>query len=150
MRKLLSVALTAVLVATIFGADAGAAKPRKRTRVAKGSYVAPATAIGFCSQQEGIGCMTFPSGPKEKYVTAVVKDAHGQPVAISIQADTDGDSFSDKTYGTFCGKTAKPIKIDPGASLIFWVSTPASIAGTRCVPGEGTQGKITVKFSNLR
>jgi hypothetical protein len=149
MRKLLSVALTAVLVAGVLGADAGAAKPRKRTRVAKGSYDAPATAIGFCSQQDGIGCMTIPSGPKEKYLSAVVKDSHGQPVAISIQADTDGDSISDKTYGNFCGKTAKPIKIDPGASLIFWVSTPATIVGTRCVPGEGTQGTLTVKFSNL-
>jgi hypothetical protein len=150
MRKMIALGLIAGLLLAMGGVDATAAnRKKKKVRTAQGTYSAPATVVGNCTQFDGIGCMTIVSGTGERYITASVKDAHGQPVAISVQADTDGDMFTDKTYGNFCGKTAKPIKIDPGASLVFWVSTPTTIVATKCAPGEGTQGTLRVKFSNL-
>ncbi len=76
-------------------------------------------------------------------------DDHGQPVAISVAADTDGDSITDTTYGVFCGKTDKPIKIAGGMEIIFWVGRARDAAATTCVPGIATQGTLDVTFSNL-
>lgn len=124
-------------------------KPKKVERKAEGTYAAPATVVGNCTQTDGIGCMTIPSGPKEQYVTGKVTDEHGQPVVISVEADLDGDSTTETDYGVFCGETEEPIKIDPGAEIIFWVGRADVAALNGCAPGIGTQGTLEVTFSNL-
>jgi hypothetical protein len=152
MKKSVVLLLILGLVASFAVAPAQAKKKKKVTREATGSYQAPATVVGLCSQTDGVGCMTIQSGGSEQYLTASATDATGQPVFISVQADLDGDAQSDVTYGTFCGETTEPIKFDKGAALIFWVG-PTSGIPTRvtsgCVPGQGTQGTLDVTLSNL-
>jgi hypothetical protein len=153
MKKTFSVVLMIALVAGAFAAAPAEAKKKKRVeRVAQGTYQAPATVVGNCTQTDGIGCMTIQSGGSEQYLTASATDATGQPVFISVQADLDGDMQSDTNYGTFCGETTEPIKFDKGAALIFWVGPATGIparATSGCVPGQGTQGTVDVTFSNL-
>lgn len=170
MKKVVSVALVVGLIfaAMMVPAEAGKKKkrkpapapsPTKVTRVVTGNYIAPALGVGLCTQEDGVGCMEIPSGAEEAYLTAKVADSTGQPVFISIQADTDGDNISDTKYGFFCGETTEPIKFDPGVSLIFWVSPGAGASSgaaniqdrvaAGCLPGEGTQGTIEITFSNL-
>ena len=155
MRKVITVALSAVLVLGVFGAPAAEAGKKKKKRVereAQGTYAAPATIVGNCTQTDGIGCMTIATGGSEAYLTAKVTDATGQPVLIQVSADLDGDMRSETTYGTFCGETEEPIAIDPGAEIIFWVSPITATAGRAtegCVPGQGTEGTLDVTFSNL-
>jgi hypothetical protein len=154
MKRLLVLLLLVGLVAgSITTAEAAKKKKKKKknakvTRSAVGTYSAPATAVGNCTQTDGVGCMTIASGPKEKYLTAEVTDQTGQPVVIEVSADLDGDIQTETTYGTFCGKTSEPIKIDPGAAIVFWVGRADTAALAGCVPGVGTQGTLNVKFSN--
>ena len=153
MKKLLSLTVLAgLLVSSVALPAVAGRKPRKVTRAAQGTYQAPATVVGNCTQTDGIGCMTIATGPKESYVSGKVTDAHGQPVLINVSADLDGDTTTETDYGSFCGETTEPIKFDKGVALIFWVgpvvSTPARVTGG-CVPGQGTQGTLDVTFSNL-
>ena len=155
MKKTLSVVLMGLLVAGAFAATPAQAKkkkPKKVTRVAQGTYAAPATVVGNCTQTDGVGCMTIPAGPNERYLTASVTDQSGQPVLVSIDADLDGDMQTETSYGVFCGETAEPIEIEPGVALVFWIA-PATEIPTRategCVPGQGTSGTLDVTFSNL-
>lgn len=140
----------------MFGAisTAEAAKKKKKTkkvtREVEGSYDAPALVIaGGCAQTGAIGCVSIATGPTEAYITeATVTDAHGQPVFVSIQSDSNGDNQDDTVYGSFCGELTEPISIDPGAELHFWVGGPdPGWAG--CPPAEGTSGTITATLSNL-
>ena len=160
MKKTLSVIVLIGLLVGSFAMPADARKKKKKKkapaavvkveRQAQGTYAAPATVVGNCTQTDGVGCMTIATAPEEQYVTGKVTDSHGQPVVISVQADLDGDAQSDVVYGVFCGETAEPIKIDPGVSIIFWVSPPtAFVAAAGCTPGIGTQGTLDVTFSNL-
>ena len=153
MKKSFSVVLMMVLVAGAFAAAPADAKKKKRVeRSAQGTYAAPATVVGNCTQTDGIGCMTIPTGGSEQYLTANVTDATGQPVYVTVQADLDGDMTSETTYGAFCGETTEPIKFDKGAALIFWVGPVSQIPGRAtagCVPGQGTEGTVDVTFSNL-
>jgi hypothetical protein len=155
MKRSLAVLLVLGLAASFAVAPAQAKKKKKPVRVertAQGTYAAPATVIGNCTQVDGVGCMTIVTGGSEQYLTASATDATGQPVFISVQADLDGDMQSDTNYGTFCGETAEPIKFDKGASLIFWVGPATGIpdrATSGCVPGQGTQGTLDVTFSNM-
>ncbi len=140
----------------IFGmvatAEAGKKKKKKVVKIereAQGTYAAPATLVGNCTQTDGVGCMTIAAGPEELFLTAKVTDAHGQPVSISVEADLDGDSTTETTYGSFCGETTEPIQIDPGASVIFWVGRADVAVVDGCAPGTATQGTLDVVFSNM-
>lgn len=156
MKKTFSVVLMMALVAGAFAASPADAKKKKKVvrveRTAQGTYAAPATVVGNCTQTDGVGCMTIPTGGSEQYLTATATDATGQPVYVTVQADLDGDATSETTYGAFCGETTEPIKFDQGAALIFWVGPATGIparATSGCVPGQGTEGTLDVTFSNL-
>lgn len=146
---LLALGLVFGAVATAEAGKKKKKKPKKVEREAQGTYAAPATIVGNCTQKDGIGCMTIATGPEELYLTAKVTDAHGQPVSISVEADLDGDMQTETTYGSFCGETAEPIQIDPGASIIFWVGRADVVLLDRCTPGVATQGTLDVVFSNM-
>jgi len=155
MKKMISVALAIGLLAGAYAMPAEAGKKKKKrkpvkvTREAQGTYAAPATAVGNCTQTDGVGCMTIPAGSEEKFLTAKVTDATGQPVLVSVAADLDGDMQTETNYGTFCGETEEAIAIDPGAQVIFWVSSVTNTPDRAgCAPGQGTQGTLDVVFSN--
>jgi len=155
MRKTIAVALALGLLAGALVAPAEAGKkkkkrkPKKVEREAQGTYAAPATVVGNCTQTDGIGCIGILSGPKEKYITATITDAHGQPVAVTVDGQTDEDINTDVTYGSFCGETEEPIQIDPAVQLVFWIGRADDAATQGCAPGIGTQGTLDVVFSNL-
>ena len=156
MKKTIAVALALGLLVGALVAPAEAGKKKKKRkkpvrveRQVQGTYAAPATVVGNCTQTDGIGCMTITNGPGEKYLTASVTDEHGQPVAISVAADLDGDIQTETTYGAFCGETEEPIEVDEGVDLVFWVGRAADAIALACAPGIGTQGTLDVTFSNL-
>ena len=153
MKKSVAFLLILGLVASFAAVPAQAKKKPKRVeRQAQGTYVAPATVVGNCTQTDGVGCMTIQTGGSEQFLTAKVTDATGQPVFVTVQADLDGDIQAETFYGSFCGETAEPIQFDPGAALIFWVGPASRIpdrATSGCVPGQGTQGTLDVTLSNM-
>lgn len=152
MKKSIAVALSLGLLvgALVAPAEAGKRKPKKVTRKVEGSYdLPPLVLVGTCSQTGAIGCVTFLTGPTEKFVTASVTDQHGQPVAVSISANTDGEVGDDESYGDFCGETEEPIAVPPSTELHFWVGAATDIGLSGCVPGAATSGKVTATFSNL-
>lgn len=153
-RSVIVVLVLGLIAGGMLAAPAEAKKRKKKRvvkveRVAQGNYIAPATIVGNCTQADGIGCMTIAAGSNERYLTAKVTDQHGQPVAISIEADLDGDMQTETSYGAFCGETTEPITIEPGVSLVFWVGRPDIVATTACAPGFASQGTLDVTFSNL-
>lgn len=155
MKKLIAIALSVGLLAGAYAMPAEAGKRKKKkvvkvTREAQGTYSAPATVVGNCTQTDGVGCMTIPAGAEEVFLTAKVTDASGQPVLVSVDADLDGDMQSETNYGSFCGETEEPIAIDPGAQIIFWVSAVTDAPNRAgCAPGQGTSGTLDVTFSNM-
>lgn len=153
MRKGFAFALLVGLIAASFVAPAEAAKkkPKKVERTVTGSYDAPATVVGVCSQDDAIGCVRIPSGATETYITkAKVTDAHGQNVVVGVAADLDGSGNTETYYGYFCGELAEPIQIDGGAEITFWIGSPLHFVNVPgCAPGIGTEGSIEVTYSNM-
>lgn len=152
MKRLIALGLVmGLMFGAVTTAEAGKRKkkPVKTTREAQGTYAAPATIVGNCTQTDGVGCMTIPAGPGEVFLTATATDAHGQPVSIQVSADLDGDAQTETTYGSFCGETTEPIAIDAGASVIFWVGRADVAVLDGCAPGIATQGTLDVVFSNM-
>ena len=158
MKKTITVVLTIGLVAASLAMPAEAAKKKKKKaakpvkveRQAQGTYQAPATVVGNCTQTDGIGCMTIATGSGETFITAAkITDSTGQPVVVSVAADLDGDIQTETQYGTFCGELTEPLQIDPGASIVFWVGRAVDAATTGCAPGVGTSGTLDVTFSNM-
>ena len=154
MRKAITVLLVLGLLAGALAMPAEAKKKKKKkvtkvTREAQGTYIAPATVVGNCTQTDGVGCMTIQSGATEQYLTATATDAHGQPVSIAVDADLDGDGTTETSYGSFCGTTAEAIQFDPGAAIVFWVGRPDVAVVDGCAPGIATQGTLDVTFSNM-
>lgn len=154
MRKPLVLLLVlGLMFGSIATAEAGKKKrkPKKVTRTVEGSYDAPALiVVGTCSQTGAIGCVSIVTGPKEKFLEVEVTDQHGQPVYVSIGADTDGNNQDDTDYGHFCGKTDGPIPVDPGVELHLWVGFTIDPNFAGCVPGFATSGTLTAKLSNRK
>ena len=150
MRRTLTVALIIGLIAGSLVAPAEAGK-RKRTRKVQGSYDAPTLVVaGSCTQTGAIGCVAIATGATERFLRARVTDQHGQPVYVSVQANLEGgDNQDDTSYGSFCGKTKKPIPVDPGVELHLWVGFSPDPGFVGCVPGIATTGTITARLSNL-
>lgn len=151
MKRTLAIALALGLLAgaMVVPAEAGKRKPKKVERTVEGSYdLPPLVLVGTCAQTGAIGCVSLMSGAKERFVTAKITDAHGQPVGVSISADLDGQFGDDESYGAFCGETEEPIAVPPGTELHFWVGAATDI-GPDCVPGAATNGTISATFSNL-
>ena len=153
MKKSLVVLLIMGLVASLaIAAPAQAKKKAKKvTRAVQGTYQAPTLiVVGTCTSTDAVGCVTLPTGSNETYITsAKVTDQTGQPVYVSIQADTDGDSQDDATFGSFCGELTEPIQIDPGVQVHFWVGVTADPGIAGCVPAVATTGTVDVTFSNM-
>jgi hypothetical protein len=147
-RALVLMIVLGLVLGSVAVADAKK-KPKRTTRTAEGAYDAPPLVVaGTCAQTGAVGCVLFATGADESYVTAKVTDQHGLPVLVQVSANTDGNTGDDVTFGSFCGETTEPIKIDPGVELHFWVGA-ASTAIRGCPPGIATSGTVSATFSNL-
>ncbi|MGH2757405.1 MAG: hypothetical protein ACRDI3_06420 [Actinomycetota bacterium] len=151
-RTLVLMLVMTLCVGTFASAEAKKKKKPKRVeRTVEGSYDAPPLVIaGTCAQSGAIGCVSIATGPGELYITkAKITDSHGQPVVVSVSANTDGEIGDDVSYGTFCGELEEPIQFDPGVELHLWVGVIEDAVTQACAPGLATSGSITVTLSNL-
>ncbi len=130
-------------------ATAGAKKGKKRARVERtveGSYGAYPAPVTGCNEPLGSwACLVVKPRLSERFFTAKVKDAHGQPVFVEVWNGDDG------VIARFCGETTKPIAFDPYDSLEFHVALenwPPSF-GPNCLANRvKTTGTISVTLSN--
>lgn len=138
-------------------ATAEAKRPQKRIeRTVKGSYstqFVPFSGLvtSPCANAGAIGCVTVETSAVERFLTATVTDAHGQPVLVSVSS-WDPYTETHTEHGSFCGKTEKPMSFPRGIELYFSPGYWDPFLPTQwadCPPGFGTTGTISVTLSNL-
>ena len=147
MRKLLVATIVAGLVCgAVATAEAGKKKaPKKVTRVAEASYIAPAR-LWWAPTGDNIGGAKFPTGAGESYVSVTIEDDSGMDVSAALGQDPEGDNTVATT--DFCTATEEPVAIDPGLELtVFVYAGPCT--SPQPAPAFATQGKIVATFSNL-
>ena len=153
MRKTITTLVAAGLVVGAFSAPmmADAKKKKKQViRKATASYDTPAIGhpdvVVGCSGANG--CAAFGVGAKERFAAFNVKDDAGLPVYVVGGQDLDGDAFSDTTF-TFCGKTPKPVPVEPGYTVNLFISAfpGGARSGSPCA-GVGTTGTVDGLFSS--
>jgi hypothetical protein len=153
-RILILMMIFGLVLGSIATADAKKKKKpaaaAKVERVVDGAYDAPSLlVVGTCAQTGAVGCVSIVTGAEEAFAQAEVTDQTGQPVFVSAQADTDGDSNDDLIIGSFCGKTETPLQFPGGTEVHFWIGVTPDPAIAGCAPGAGTTGTIKVTLSNL-
>lgn len=157
MKRFLIMFMVLGLVAgSVATAEAKRKRPHRIERNVVGTYgtqFVPFSGLvtSPCAQEGAIGCVTVEARAEEKFLTAKVTDAHGQPVLVTVDS---WDPYSETSiqYGSFCGETEKPIRFPQGVELRFspgywdpYLPTPWA----HCPPGFGTTGTISVTLSNL-
>lgn len=123
-------------------------RPIRVERTVEGSYgLYPAPVTGCNEVLGSFACLVVETRPTERFFTAKVTDAHGQPVFVEVQ------SGPGNPLATFCGETTEPIGFYPGAQLYFYVAQPlwpTTEAVLDCPANRiKTTGTITVTLSNL-
>lgn len=147
MRKLLVAAVVAGLVAgSVATAEAGKKKaPKRVTRVAEATYVAPAR-FYWAPTGDNIGGATFPTGPGESFVSVTIEDDAGMDVSAAVGQDPEGDTTVSTT--PFCTSTEEPVPIEPGLEVtVFVYAGPCT--SPQPAPAFATQGKVVATFSNV-
>lgn len=131
------------LVLTVALAPAAGAKKKptvKTTRTETHTYSGPTAfslatvSLNTCIQDQG--CFTLTPQSKEEYVSILVTDQSGQPVALNVSTDDGG--------GLYCGETSSPIWLN-GADQ---VNVTLGAALPDCT-GVATTGSFDATFSNL-
>lgn len=152
-KKILSIALTAGLIATSFAMPAAEAAPKKKKRVERVvefEYVCPCPGIFQLGSLTG-GDPNFGGGPvavgAESFLTITAEDMSGTSVLVSVNQDTNGDGFNDDVADICAGgEKGKPAKIMPGAEMRLFITTGTCEDGSPSVPLGGT---LTITLSNL-
>ena len=148
MRRTVTLIVMAALVAGAFAAAPAEAKKKKKkkTRTVSATYDSPALGVGgvagLCVAPNG--CVPFPAGPGEKFVSVTVEDASGTPSYGRVTQDLDGDGQADEAT-PFCGKTEQPVAIQPGVEINVFVY---AVGAQPPCAGVGTSGTIKATFSN--
>lgn len=144
MRRQLAVTIAVLLVLGSLASAEAAKKPRRKTRAAEATYIAPAR-LYWAPTGDNIGGAVFPTGTGESYVSVHVADNSGQPVSAAVGQDPEGDSTVSTT--AFCTQTEEPVPITPGLEVTVFVYAGPCTAPPG--PALATQGTIHVTFSNL-
>ncbi|MBA2725950.1 MAG: hypothetical protein H0U53_08175 [Actinobacteria bacterium] len=150
MRRLVAVVGLVALAAGSFGAPAGAAKRKAKPRVIEFPYTAPAygtAGFGLCFQGES--CLFYgPPAAKERSFSVEIEDELGREVYASVIQDTNGDGSylrNDDLTVDFCGKTEKPVEIEPNKDVSVWVWQGPGV--TSPCAGTASSGTVTGTFS---
>lgn len=148
MRRLLVMLLGLVLIVGALDAPIAGAKKRPKKRTVETPYTEPAVGaagLGVCFQ--GTSCVFVEPLPGERYVHIEVVDDLGLPVHASVIQDTSGDgsylAVDDETVH-ICGKTDKPLKIEPSTVTVWVWRAPG--APPPC-PGAASSGVVKTTFS---
>ena len=143
-----------MVVGLISGSIATAEAKRKKAsrveRTVEGNYGALPEPLTGCNADTGsLACMVVDARPTERFFTAKVNDAHGQPVFVQVVGGVNA---------TFCGETTRPISFDPGSTLEFRIEPmpyffsnwgTGWVGPLDCPYRIKTTGTITVTLSNL-
>lgn len=147
-KIVVAVAAVACVAATV---PAQAAKPRREiTR-----YEATDTTYGVGAGEYSAGAGTTDAGyyfqarDDERTISVMLLDDRDQPVSgVVAQYEFEGGNGTaglgrEVTFAKFCGRTEKPVKIDPDLFIKIIVEKGACEDGTPSVP---TSGDIVVDF----
>lgn len=147
MRKLLVATVVAgLVVGSVATAEAGKKKaPKKVTRTAEGTYIAPAR-LWWAPTGDNIGGAKFPTGAGEAYVSVTIEDDAGMDVSAALGQDPEGDGTVSTT--DFCTSTEEPIEITPGLEVTVFVYAGPCTA-PQPAPAFATQGTVIATFSNM-
>lgn len=150
-RTLILMMVIGLIFGSIATAEAGKRKkkppaPVKVERVVDFAYQCPCAGLfqlgGLTGGDPNLGGGIFGPGAGEVYLTAVATDTAGQPIAVDINQDVDGDGLND-SVGTFCGETTEPMPINEGLEIRVFIGDPSICAG------PATMGSIKFTLSNL-
>jgi len=153
-RRVPFVLLVALATATFVAPQAGAGdeEPKREVRHVKARYESPA--IGWqralldrvlfrnCLPDDRLGCVGFVAGEGELIINVKIEDRLGLPVPGAVDAEHD--------YVPFCGKTTKPVFVEPGTETFVWVFVSTGTHRPPLCPAPATQGVIKATFSNRR
>jgi hypothetical protein len=142
-RILVVVVSLGLLAGSVATADAGRSK--RVERVVEGSYGPyPAPVTGCNSLLGSFACLKVETRQREKFFTAKVTDAHGQPVFVEVQREGRKDVI-------FCGETTRPVRVNPGSELSFHIGLNNWLVTLDCPASRvKTTGTIRVVLSNRR
>lgn len=146
-RSVVLLMVLGLVAGSVTTAEATQAKgPTRVERTVEGSYGPfPAPVTGCNGVLDPFACLIVPTRSNERFFTAKVSDVHGQPVFVQVRSNG-------RTIAVFCGETTKPIAIEPGAGLEFFLVLPMWPAEARpeCPANRvKTTGTISVTLSNL-
>ncbi len=141
-KKTLAVLATGLLLASLPG-SAQARSPRSESGTYLGGGIQGVIGVSGAGQ-ENLGAVRFEGGT-ERFVSVVVEDANGLPVAGEVAQNLDSDTSPEVSY-MFCGETEKPLKIKPGVEVIVYVYE--GTCGSS--PSLPTTGEVTAEFSARR
>jgi hypothetical protein len=124
-------------------------KPHKKpgtTIVLKANYSRP-DGVAVAGSYASYGGTLFSPASNTPYVSLTIADQSGEPVFASVGQDVNGDKQigSDEFRGSFCGKTASPLVIDPKYQITVFVFSGTCSDGTQSV---ATSGTITAVLSS--
>jgi hypothetical protein len=144
-----------LVLGLIVGSLVGTAEAKKKKKKKPPAPVKVVRLVDFeytcpCVGQYQFGSATgtnlgggpIPVGSEDLYIAGEAVDSSGQPVAVTIDQDTDGDGFND-FVGSFCGKSEAPIPITPGLEIRIFVGDP------EVCPSAAAGGTIKFELSNL-
>jgi hypothetical protein len=145
MKRIVSIMLATGLLAVAYAAPADAArrkKPRKVQRKMEVRYENPmfgAAGAGLC-----VGCPSFVTGPKEKFVKVKIVDDVSPIGYVDMSYDSDGDGISDTGF-TVCGATEGAVEVVPSTEYVIF---PSAVPSPFCA-GSSIAGTVKLTFSNL-
>ncbi|MDP9067531.1 MAG: hypothetical protein M3N53_04150 [Actinomycetota bacterium] len=149
MMKRISLGLALVLVVGALASPAAGRGRKPKPRKLELTYSEPAlgtAGFGLCFQ--GSSCLFFDLLPKERFVSVAIEDDTGMPVYASVIQDTNEDGSylrHDDLTVDICGKTEKPIEVEPGKPTSVWVWQGPG-ASPPC-PGVASSGTATITLS---
>lgn len=151
-RTLILMLALGLILGSVATADAKKKKkkkpraPLKIERVVEFEYQCPCAGLfqlgGLTGGDPNLGGGPFALQAGEVFLTAVATDTTGQPVAVDINQDLDGDG-GNNSVGSFCGETTEPISLTEGLEIRVFVGDPTICAG----PAVG--GTIKFTLSNM-
>jgi hypothetical protein len=140
MQRALAV-LPVVAVLALAGPAVAAPRPRTVTAPYTVSGVQGVIEGDAAAQGGAVGAVRVALKTAERWVKVTLVDASGRPAAADVGLDLDNDGHADEWLGSFCGSTAKPLRItDYRSSLLVY-----PVAGTcGTAAAVATRGTATI------
>lgn len=120
------------------------AAPARAPRTAVATYTSPGGVAGILSGDSNVNGTRYGSATiltragETRLLEVSAADDNGLPVAFEIEQDTDGDGAGDVSFGSFCGKVAKPMRLKVQRGDVYVYIHAGQCAGGVSAPTTGT------------